>query len=245
MGSVCRARGDGGDMSYSKMSKRGMGRSKQDQIGQTIYDTARNLLDNRRKLLCPLEIENAYDEVFRYALSEREWAAWKVCRDNVSVRDCIRSQEKVVVKDTRSPNESYRYYIYTANKIPSITVMWDSLPPDVKQILYEWRLKSTSFKAEQKHILDMIRELCNVCTTPGQLQRTWPELLGFMPDRTKNRRFSAKARSPYPPEVLDAFGNLYDKWKPASCVWMNEIFAESLILPPYESELEYPELRDY
>jgi len=232
-------------MSYSKMSKRGMGRSKQDQVGQTIYDTANKLLTNRRKLLCPLEIENPYDEVFRYALSEREWAAWKVCRDNTNVRDCIRSQEKVVVKDTRKKNESYRYYIYTAASIPSITVMWDCLPRDVKQILYEWRLKSTSFTAEQRHILDLIRELCNMCTTAGQLQRTWPELLGFMPGKTKTLRFSARARSPYPPEVMDDLGNVRDKWKRGSLVWMNEIFAEALILPPWESELEYPEVRDY
>ena len=231
-----------------KMSMYGEGRSKQDRIGQQIYDTCEQMLASRVKMLCPLEVEDPHKEVFRFALTEKEWAAWEVLRHSANFSESIQTQKEIEVIDKAG---NWHMDIPVDGNIPYIPVKMLDLPPAMQRVLWLWRVRLLSFQREQAYILEKIEELCLMCATPGQLQRVWPELLGFMPDDTKNKRFGAKSKSPLPDGVLEPVVTeewklleLNPEWEPEALEWMNDVFVEALLLPQWDKTTRFPALRD-
>ena len=221
-----------------RFSKHGAGDSDQDKVGKQIYTNAADLLSNRALLLSPLKFEDPYEELFRYAFTEPQWQAWQIMEKHDQLRGALRYVNTIHIYRNRAKEH---FEIPAPEPVPYFTIDWDWLPLATQDKLYRWQLKATSLEHEKEVILAHIKALCQECTSPGQLKRVWPELLGFMPTRSKTRVFRAKARSPYPKGVLlyelakdgrsEKCVGLVDQWKPEALEWMNTIFAEALILP--------------
>lgn len=243
-------------MSYynrRKMSKRGEGGSAQDTVGNEIYSRLQKLLKNRWRLLCPFKIDDPIVQVWQYAMSAQLWEAWNLLRANEAFDNSMKKTNEVTV--LAADGVRYEIPIPDGGEVAQLCVEFENLPIETRMVLSAWALKHRSFSDEFKFICMKVESLCQVCNTPGQIRRVWPELFGFMDETGKNKIFRAKANSPYPPEVMrpkfeytddtdwkDMVTVLRDDWTPESLEWMNMIFAQALILPIREVE-NYPSVR--
>lgn len=231
----------------SQYSLHGTGRSKQDFVGQAIHSKVAMLLESRYKVLAPFPIRDTYGEIFRYAFNEAEFNAWEILKEHSKFKNTVHQTGLLSLKDT--PGEGKRLLIDVSYMMPNISVHWDKLPGYTQNIIGQWLVKSNSFINEREAILNLIQHLCQQCTTPGQLKRTWPELLSFMVPSAKDKVFKAGAKSPYPSgviEIVDGGGiQLEEQWRPDNLEWINIILTEALVLPEWESEDEYPKLRSW
>jgi len=184
-------------------------------------------------------------EVFQYAFTKPEWAAWEILKHKNDFMGRVNTTKgvRVVSLDiTCGLDEDERVlHVQYPDALPRINVEAGNLPGHTLDTIREWIVKYSSFVFEAKHILEEIKVLCNQCSTPGQIKRVWPELFSFMDEDGKQRGYDALAKSPYPEGVLQ-WGELMDRWKPASLEWQNDILVQALVLPEYDETIPYPEL---
>lgn len=242
-----------------KFSRDGYGGSKQDAIGRAIYERVETLLESRWKLLCPFDIVQDRRELWYYAMTREQHAAWQLLSADKHFERAI---ERWHSFDIVNEEGKFRIRIPLNSGVPRWPVNWQHLPTDLREKLHHWMLQSRSYRDEYHTIRDKVKQLMQVCATPGQIERVWPELLGFMPKETKDQRMGKRARSPYPDGVLDLkyfiirdgqqvenpnFRKLKPEWTPEALAWHDTAIAESLILPLYkkpEGDPGYPEIID-
>lgn len=229
-----------------RFSKKGQGNSAQDEVGRTIYDRAHKLLNNRWKYLNQFDVVNDYHaELYRYALTDDEWAAWDLLRRNPQVSRLVSTSQYLVVRNTGGKFSIT--FDRPGEKFMQLTVDWGSLPQDTQLKIHNWMIRSESYRWETEAITKRIKSLVMCCATAGQIERVWPELLGFMPEETIDTRFVKKARSPYPDGVWEEGWELLhprerklkEKWRPEVLDWFNNALTESLILPQQDWQ-KYP-----
>lgn len=245
-------------------SKNGSGKSAQDKVGKEIYQNLEKLLNNRRKLLCGLPVKHLVNDLYSQAYDPQEWEAYKRLRDNPQFWNNVNKQCWFVVHDSYHSIEvtftisETDYASRQAHGVPSVAVNVDGLHDELRVAFCHWRTKVCAFEDERDYILKKVKSLLLMCTTPGQIKRTWPELLSFMNEEGRNRVLRSRARSPLPEEVCqetEVSKDLRDcawsnevvrdrsrrvpEWRPEALEWMNIIFAEALVLPPYEGNEDY------
>lgn len=221
-----------------RFSRRGSGGSAQDEIGRTIYERAHKLLNNRWKYLNQFDVVNDYHaELYRYALSDDEWAAWDLLRRNPQIRQLVSTSQYLVINN---PEGKFSITIERpGERFLQMHIDWQSLPTLTQQNIHNWMIRSESYRMETEAVTKRIKSLVIACATAGQIERVWPELLGFMPEETIDKRFVKKAQSPYPDAVWEEGWEalhprerkLKEKWRPESLAWFNDALTESLILP--------------
>lgn len=234
-------------------SRNGSGSSRQDEVGRTIFKRVEALFDNRWMLLCPFDVvKDPVREIWKYALTPLERGAWNVLVKNKHFNKAINRQTYF---DINHSVAGFRIRVYTNTEIPAWPVWWGNIPPELAERLSHWQIQSRAYRDEFYAIRDKVKSLVKMCSTPGQIERVWPALMGFMPDKAIDRQIEKKARSPYPDGVLakDAVyggllsGEVRDEWKPEVLAWFDHAIAEALILPEYkhpEGAPAYPEISD-
>ena len=226
-------------------SRNGYGNSKQDEVGRTIFERVDRLLESRWKLLCPFEIvKQPEQDLWRYALTPSQWQAWTTLSSSQHFEKAISRQSYF---DIVNKAAEYSIRVFVNNPLPRWPLEWSNLPVDLWEKVHRWQVQSRSYRDEFTTISAKVKALVRLCTTPGQIERVWPQLMGFMPDETKHERFDKKARSPYPFGVLNDNGTLKDEWSAEHLAWYDTAITESLILPLYvhpEGAPNYPEIRD-
>lgn len=220
-----------------RFSRKGGGNSAQDEIGRTVYQAVERLMENRWKYLNQFDVVNDYHaELYRYAMSDDEWTAWNVLRQNKRFTGNVSFTQNLYLRKRghfsitiERPGE-----LFLAMRID-----WESLPELTQERIHNWLIRSETYREEYKLVRERVKSLTLICATAGQIERVWPELLGFMPEETKDRRFTKRAVSPYPEGVWeDGWESLHpserklkEKWRPESLAWFNDALAEALILP--------------
>lgn len=240
--------------SGESFSRNGYGNSKQDEVGRTIYNRVDKLLESRWKLLCPFDVvENPTRDLFVYGMRPDERAAWNLLSNN---KNFATSVFGLAYFDIRNEKAGYLIRVYTPHPVVRWPVPWENLPEQLMEKVHHWMLQSRAYRDEYFEIRDKVKELVRFCTTPGQIERVWPQLMGFMPDETKDDRFSKKARSPYPEGIFDWIKKpeggyeppvIKEEWRAETLAWYDTAIAESLILPLYErpeGAPAYPDIED-
>jgi hypothetical protein len=245
-----------------KFSKHGYGGSKQDEVGRTIYERVEKLLESRWKLLCPFDIVQRREELWHYAMTNEQREAWQLLSRDKHFENAINRNNSFDIVNKEGKFRVRVPLLYGSGGVPRWPVNWHNLPTDLRERLHHWMLQSRAYRDEFHTIRDLVKKLVMSCATPGQIERVWPELLGFMPEHVKDQRLDKKARSPYPEGVLDRdylitvngqqvenpnFRELLPMWRPEALAWYDTPIAEALILPLYkkpEGEPDYPEIQD-
>jgi len=227
-----RNRGDGG------FSKRGQGGSRQDEVGRTIFDRVAMLMQNRWMYLNQFDLfKDVQVELYRYAMTEREWEAWQLLEQNKEFRRAMSYVERVLI---HNPDAGFNITVYVPKaRFVSIVVMWENLPYDHRERIHNWLIRSESYRQEYTTIRDRVKSLTRLCSTPGQIERVWPELMGFMPGHVIDTRLAKTVKSPYPDGVWEEGWELLhpnerklkEMYRPEVLSWFNDALAESLILP--------------
>lgn len=236
----------------NSFSRNGYGNSKQDEIGRTIYERVDKLFHSRWMLLCPFNVvEQPVRDLYVHGMTKEEWQAWSLLSGTKSFEDSIRLQSHFDIM-----NKEAKYYIrvYTSESVVKWPVPWENLPVPLMEKLHYWMLQSRAYRDEYHDICNKVKSLVRLCTTPGQIERVWPQLMGFMPAETKDQRMDKKARSPYPDGVIDwqstpSDGDviLKEEWREETLAWYDTAIAEALILPQYEhpeGTPSYPDICD-
>lgn len=221
-----------------RFSRRGSGGSKQDEVGRTIFNRVEKLMENRWKYLNQFDVVNDYHaELYRFALTDDEWAAWQLLRRNPQIERAMMFTSCLHIRNAKG---KFNLTIdRTGERFVRLTIDWTSLPEETQERIHNWIIRSETYRREFHMVRDRVKSLTLMCTTAGQIERVWPELLGFMPGETIDSRFVKKAISPYPDGVWeDGWELLHPKerklkeqWRPESLAWFNDALTEALILP--------------
>lgn len=238
----------GGD----RFSRRGGGGSKQDEVGRTIYQRVEALMENRWKYLNQFDLVKDFKtELYRYAMTEAEWNAWELLEANKSFRNAMTytSQLHIVNNEggfnitiTRPSTERY----------VSMPIRWYNLPEALREGIHNWMIRSETYKQEYVEVRGRVKSLSLICSTPGQIERVWPELMGFMPGHVIDSRLEKKSKSPYPDGVWEDGWELLhpderklkEKYRRENLDWFNDALAEALILPlqNWKEQPTFPEV---
>jgi hypothetical protein len=195
-------------------------------------------MENRWKYLNQFDIfKDPIQEVYRYSMMESEWDAWQVLERNKKFRDAMSYTSRIFI-DNAEAEFSITLTLPDA-KLVSIRIDWESLPYDVREKIHNWVIRSESYRWEYKAVKERVASLTRLCSTPGQIERVWPELMGFMPEHVLDTRLGKKVRSPYPDGVYEDGWELLhpderklkEKYRPEALEWFNDALAEALILP--------------
>jgi hypothetical protein len=180
-------------------------------------------------------------------MSADEWRAWSVLgRDGSSIEGLYTTYDHMVVL-----NEFQRFFFKIPilnHPVPGISLEISNLPEGTQEVMHNFIMRYQSSIGEMEVILDNIAVLCNLCATPGHIRRVWPDLLGFMHEGGKDRILNAGAKSPYPDGIVNYHdGEVQERWRPENLEWMNIVFVEAMVLPPYgETEADsYPQFTRY
>lgn len=220
-------------------SRNGYGGTKQDEIGRTIFERVDKLFHSRWMLLCPFDVvEQPVRDLYMYGMTLEERRAWVLLSGTESFAKSISRQ---CFFDIVNKEAKYYIRVYTSEPVVRWPVPWENLPVQVMEKLHHWMLQSRAYRDEYHEISNKVKTLMRLCTTPGQIERVWPQLMGFMPDETKIARLDKKARSPYPDGVLGWSVTppggeivLKEEWREETLAWYDTPIAEALILPQYE-----------
>lgn len=225
-----RYRGEG------SFSKNGYGGTAQDEVGRTIFTRVDSLLESRWKLLCPFPVQDPVRELWHYALTPDQRVAWNLLSKDKRFNEAVK---RISYFDIRNDEARYCIRVFSNVGVPEWPLDYKNLPTDLWQKVHYWQVQSRSYRDEHVEIREKVRALVRLCATAGQIERVWPELMGFMPTDTLNQRFDKKARSPYPDGALKYNNDtcvyeLQDCWRRETLQWYDDAIAESLILPEYE-----------
>jgi hypothetical protein len=232
-----------------KFSLNGSGRTYQDKIGHQIYISARDLMWDRLRFLCPFPIEDRYKELYRWTMIEDEWLAWEALRKAHGRF----AEHRLVTKVSHfhiveGHHDSFMMRIPMVSAVPQLTLRFDQLPEHTQLKVYTYRTMYRSMIGEMEHTLRRIQELCCMSSTPGHIKRVWPDLLGLMPGRSRDKVLHALASSPIPDGCHEIWDSkmLRPQWAPSALEWMNTIFTEAIVLPKYDDEdHQYPEFNPF
>lgn len=207
---------------------------------------------NRWKYLTPFDMFGDVKEaLYRYAVSDSEWEAFQTIERNGHFRKAVSYSTSFLITN-RAGGFNITVHSKTLEFV-AIPVEWSCLPDATCEAVHNWLIRSQAYKAEYVTIRDRVASLTRLCTTPGQIERTWPELLGFMPGEVIDQRFIKKSLSPYPDGVWeDGWQTLHPKervlkeaYRPETLAWFNDALTEALILPEqdWDELTPYPEVQ--
>ena len=223
----------------TKFSKRGGGGSAQDEIGRTIHERVETLLENRWKYLNPFDMfKDVKEEIYRWALSAEEWEAWRLLHGNKHFNAAMNYTDRLYIRNHAA---QFNLSLQVPHaRFVKVSIEWENLPEGTQELIHNWVIRSEAYRWEYVAIKDRVQRLVRLCSTPGQIERVWPELMGFMPGEVIDRRFAKKAQSPYPEGAYDEYEyeegkpvrrELKEEFRPEVLDGFNDALAEALILP--------------
>ncbi len=219
-------------------------------LGKDLPEIINKMVRNRADVLAPLPMP--LDKLWGYLWTEREEEAIRLL-----MKDCPRALDRdwdFVVDKHMNPvlEQNVRVTIQinegwpTARRAVNVGIM----PEHVQQQYLEWEATRYKLTQQGRDLIAKLDKLDDVCTTYGQLNRLWPELLSLFNERGQATVGAAKAKSKLHENcylwestgqerwdgeaVMRNTGMLREEWLPAAFVRHTELIAECLMLPAAE-----------
>lgn len=219
---------------------------------ETLTAKVGKLMDSRRRLLAPFPL--VPEKIYRAAWTPEERTALKVCAKHKDLLKMGSTLQVILPTMVGTDHAKATITIKLNQALPMpgyvLSVPYDNLSFEQVHALHEWVPKWAELNMQQISLVAKVKEVGKVCKTYGQLHRLWPDILSFFNDVGSRTVMSARARSPYPREVMqpryvrnkdDGFEVVGDialrpEFTPEAFAPFTSMIAECLMLPENEDK---------
>jgi len=235
------------------MSRRNTLGTVKQYLGKDLPGVIQKMSINRANLLAPLPMP--LDKLWGYLWSEREEQALRIL-----MKECPKALDRdwdfFVGKHWNPKIEQHvRASIQIAEGWPTARreVDINIMPEEVRGNYLEWEATRYRLTQQGDDLIAKVRKLEDVCTTYGQLNRLWPDLLSLFNQKGRTVVEAARVKSKLHPncylwEATDEkrwdgkaiqrnTGMLREEWLPAAFVKHTEFIAECLMLPAADENM--------
>lgn len=222
---------------------------KQAATAKILHGRVSSELDKRWHVLHPFTLDPIQDG-YRHMFDDQEWAALHLLLNKKKFESVWGYNSRIDIESsirTGAGSHCYKIRLTLTTSMPNVDVAYHSLPPPIANYIDAWVIEWIRYRDEKAEILSTLKSLCGHCSSPGQIIRVWPAMLGFFDMETKEELTrKKKARSPLPQSILetDEFGRrkILDPFRRSRLDAFESILTEALILPTPE---EHPKLASY
>lgn len=200
-------------------------------------------MKNRANVLAPppFDLEEFYASMY----TPQEWDAIRTIHASPTASRLLFYSRTLEIntKDNLFPNSEdkhVRVMLHFGRALPNRDeVAWKKILPQYQKLIIEWAGPWQRYSQEAFGVCLAVSDLCDVCETPGQVARLWPNIVQFLPELNRDGLRTKRAKSPYPDCVVQEDGRLWEKYRPERFEKMDAILAETALLPAYDEERPY------
>lgn len=217
-------------------------------LTSTLTEMLNKMTLNRANLLAPLPVPMT--TLWKYLWSDREEHAIKLL-----LKECPKALDRdwafYVAGHFNRRLEQKVAYTFNLGTTPlpmgGRALEFNILPEDMQETLIEWEVRRIELVDQGKELAGKVKAMSNVCTTYGQVNRLWPELLSFFTSVGQAKVGEARAKSKLHDDCyiwertgevrwdgearFRNTGIVKEEWLPAAFARHTELIAECLMLP--------------